>query len=458
MLSITPEYLPERSDILSVRKLGQGGFGEVYSISLPEGKKVVLKVSSEDNKEYAVNEIFISTSYRHPNLMRGLGVIPAGELVPRLASRGIGIILSQYDSDLAEYLNDPNNRQNITASILDIINGYRALRELGFIHGDIKPQNILVRASPFRAVLADFGTCRPIPLNDSRYDIPVATPFYAPPEIKYGNTFKPVVKYSEKFDVYSMGIMFGQLLRLIPAGGKYMKGGESRAFSQNPDNTFFQIASATLASMIAPESKRLTFQQVLSSPFYTYLIKLHPKRQYKKVVLNQKIPVEITDGISKLLAQAYSNLFQAAKTFVSRIGTYKDQNLNQILQSTSVEVIARAEVIIWKLLKTPKLLSHIDTIFWMAFKMIHTTTIPLNAVISKDPRRVALEEEAILVALSNNMVVDSLFDIAANRQQVLEYLSLETSRINDFNTLFTVDTLPKFPLNMGGKDLELSEI
>jgi serine/threonine protein kinase len=103
---------------------------------------------------------------------------------------------------------DPAQALLILRSILQ---GYRILKEQGIIHRDLKPDNILFAANPQNGPLVpkiiDFGYC----IVDRVQKKPkvyynVGSPRYMSPEA-YANN-----KYSEKTDIWSLGIIFYEML------------------------------------------------------------------------------------------------------------------------------------------------------------------------------------------------------------------------------------------------------
>ena len=78
------------------------------------------------------------------------------------------------------------------------LNALNYIHRHGVIHGDIKPQNIIVQEDKHMAVLVDFGLAAVKPSSDS--EAKGYTPFYAPPEEEAG---KPLLPES---DYYSLGM------------------------------------------------------------------------------------------------------------------------------------------------------------------------------------------------------------------------------------------------------------
>jgi serine/threonine protein kinase len=93
---------------------------------------------------------------------------------------------------------------------LDVAHGIQALHFYGVIHGDVKPQNVLVfeeKKSRYRAKVADFSHSMFDTGSDTQRHLPGGTPAYAAPEWK-----KPATaKLLRASDVYSYGLVFASI-------------------------------------------------------------------------------------------------------------------------------------------------------------------------------------------------------------------------------------------------------
>ena len=91
--------------------------------------------------------------------------------------------------------NIPNNGKNIWEFIKQLANGLSHLHSKEIIHGDIKPQNVLLSKENYQmanAKLADFGSSRDKALTGKdKYEakLYVGTKRYIPPEVLKNRTF-----------------------------------------------------------------------------------------------------------------------------------------------------------------------------------------------------------------------------------------------------------------------------
>ncbi len=190
-------------DFRILRKLGQGGMGQVYlaeQISLK--RKVALKLLKP---ELAANKIALERFKRE------------AESVARATHAHIVQIYAIGEADglnymALEYVEGRNLREFIERKgspdvplglriIGQVASALQAASELGVVHRDIKPENILITRRG-EVKVADFGLSRHFKqasdLTESR--IAMGTPLYMSPEQVEGNAV------DHRTDIYSLGV------------------------------------------------------------------------------------------------------------------------------------------------------------------------------------------------------------------------------------------------------------
>eukprot|EP00850_Spirogloea_muscicola_P018815 SM000176S03146 [mRNA] locus=s176:296394:301221:+ [translate_table: standard] len=163
------------------RKIGRGGFGDVYLGVLANGDQVAVKVlhPMEDHAQAHVSfeaEVAIVSQINHRNLVK-IGV--------RLTSPG------KYGKSCT-YLHEGCSPR--------------------IIHRDIKPANILLNAK-FEPAIADFGLAKLVPEDVINISTKMfGTPGYIAPEVESG-------KVGDQVDVWSFGVVLLELVCGLRSAG-----------------------------------------------------------------------------------------------------------------------------------------------------------------------------------------------------------------------------------------------
>lgn len=182
--------------------LGSGGFGITYSaVESLTGRKVAIKefmphgvavrdtngvaVRVDDAPEAANYEYGVSSfrreaqtlvTFRHPNIVSVLRYFEANNTAYLVMEHEEGHSLSKLI-----YGRDVMSEAQLRSLLMPILDGLEAVHNAGFLHRDLKPDNIYVRqdGSP---VLIDFGSARQAISEKTRSLTTVLTPGYAPLE------------------------------------------------------------------------------------------------------------------------------------------------------------------------------------------------------------------------------------------------------------------------------------
>ncbi|MEN9868753.1 MAG: hypothetical protein RL748_4343, partial [Pseudomonadota bacterium] len=207
--------------------LGQGGFGITYlatdinlnsrfavkeylpaDFSCRASDMSVVPRSPEDSQNYQTGldnflyEARTLASFRHPNIVR----------VARFfeAHRTAYIVLEyEQGQSLRQWWQQHLPEAELLALLQPLLDGLALVHEAGYLHRDIKPDNIMVRNSNGSLVLLDFGAARQTSSGNADLT-PIVTPGYAPPEQYQGEAQGPWT------DIYA----FGATLYWMLAGSK----------------------------------------------------------------------------------------------------------------------------------------------------------------------------------------------------------------------------------------------
>ncbi|XBI42684.1 hypothetical protein VPH35_107540 [Triticum aestivum] len=203
------------------RKIGQGGFGEVYKGVLPNGIFVAVKriVNPIDDQPFR-REFNILTKIDHQNVVRFLGFCSNSYQIPTKEAQSEEINLASVKAKLFcfEYISKGSLDQHISDElrgldwetryeiIMGICQGLCYLHnEKNIIHMDLKPANILL-GDKMVPKLTDFGLSRPNK-NSRTMAQPIGTRGYIAPEYEKDG------EISFKADIYSLGAIIIELVK-----------------------------------------------------------------------------------------------------------------------------------------------------------------------------------------------------------------------------------------------------
>ncbi|KAL7720098.1 Protein kinase [Entamoeba marina] len=164
------------NDIKLLTLVGKGAFSQVFKSEF-NGNTVAAKVIIKA-PQCTENEVKYLSCLKHPNILSFFGIVNAVNFV---------IVTEFMDCSLDDLLYHqekcPHSLQiplttfiKVTIS-LEIAKGIEYLQSLHLIHGDLKPDNVLI-SRDFKIKLSDFGLTR----KPSYSTILHGTPNYLPPE------------------------------------------------------------------------------------------------------------------------------------------------------------------------------------------------------------------------------------------------------------------------------------
>jgi serine/threonine protein kinase len=185
--------------------LGSGAGGWVIAADdEASGVPVAVKVMADGPllapfaRERLRTEAEVLTKCRHPNLVEVISFHEREDMLLLVMERlhGMTVLQRQQGSRLA--------MPEVCDILLAVARALHCVHQHGFLHGDVKPENVLFDAED-RHRLVDFGLARRWPFRRMRHV--VGTPGYMPREaIVAGGVLLPAT------DVYALGVMAYELL------------------------------------------------------------------------------------------------------------------------------------------------------------------------------------------------------------------------------------------------------
>ncbi|PWA38535.1 hypothetical protein CTI12_AA576490 [Artemisia annua] len=201
------------------RRIGEGGYGPVYKCHLDHTQVAVkvLRPDAAQGRSQFHQEVEVLCCIRHPHMVLLLGACPE-----------YGCLVYEYmqNGSLEECLSRKNNipplswqhRFRIAAEICSGLLFLHQTKPEPIVHRDLKPANILLDRN-FVSKIADVGLARLVPpsVQDSvtqfRMTSAAGTFCYIDPE------YQQTGMLGVKSDVYSLGVMFLQLITAKPPMG-----------------------------------------------------------------------------------------------------------------------------------------------------------------------------------------------------------------------------------------------
>jgi serine/threonine protein kinase len=184
------------------KKLGEGGFGVVYTASFSEDGKprwtVAIKEMKQDTfKVDIIKECAILKDLQNENVVEFYGIISIGDGTIKLVMEFCekGSLQSLIFGDEKEKEKIPPSRKYFMA--LEVAEALRFVHANKYLHLDLKPSNILI-TKHYNTKLADFGMSQSANQNNQ---VKVGTAMYMAPEIWKEEGV------SAAADVYSFGLV-----------------------------------------------------------------------------------------------------------------------------------------------------------------------------------------------------------------------------------------------------------
>ncbi len=242
--SLVGEILDSRYKIL--KKLGEGGMGEVYAAEhIHIDKRFAIKllrpeiVSNQEAVTRFQQEARSSSSIKHRNII-------AIDDFGRLADGRIYMCMELLDgAALNDLIMQPQSVERLLNILIQTGHGLAAAHARNIVHRDMKPENIFVTFQNNEDIpkILDFGIAK-VSGNDGQNNLTrtgtiFGTPFYMAPEQALGN---PV---DARTDIYAMGvIMYEVFAGSLPFQGESFMGILTQHITSEPEPVAQRAAKA----------------------------------------------------------------------------------------------------------------------------------------------------------------------------------------------------------------------
>ncbi len=224
---MVPAHMPQIGRFSIERSLGEGGMGAVF-LGRDRGNDelVAIKVLSErmakDEKASRrfVKEARLMSTVDHPAIARLIEFNRSGDTMYLAMEYVPGGSLADFTRT-----QQPLNESLVVSAIADAARGLNVAHQIGMVHRDIKPPNLLLSARGERSFqsgfidasgseplikVADFGLAKNFDSSESmamtQTGMIMGTPYYMAPEQCRGEEVRPAT------DVYALGITLFQCL------------------------------------------------------------------------------------------------------------------------------------------------------------------------------------------------------------------------------------------------------
>lgn len=190
-----------------LKVIGSGQFGDVHRAKrLDTEEYYAIKAIKLDKFQNTPqlniltrNEVEILSKIDNANIIKFVKMLKT--------ANNIYIVYELCNGGTLEELLDKKkflSEQEATDIFKQVLNACKTLVELNILHRDIKPSNILFNDEIVK--VADFGFCKSLKSHTDLTETMVGSPVYMGPEILKGQP------YSMKADIYSLGVLFYEML------------------------------------------------------------------------------------------------------------------------------------------------------------------------------------------------------------------------------------------------------
>ncbi|MBN3945612.1 MAG: GUN4 domain-containing protein [Nostoc sp. NMS7] len=279
----TPNQPLKNGRFIVEKVLGGGGFGVTYSaLEQRTGKLFAIKTLNpiqqsqgdfHEKQEQFVNEALRLRGCQHPHIVKVHEVIQEvglwGMVMEYVNGDDLGVYVDKHghlsEDETLRYINQVGQ-------------ALECVHQQGFLHRDIKPNNIILRDAKQEAVLIDFGLARKFTIGKTLSMTNSKTEGYAPVE-----QYERQGRFGTYTDVYALAAtLYSLLTGRIPIPANYRKDGDIplKAPKQFNSDISDRVNNAIIKGMaLEPQDRSQTGREWLEllNP------KSHPRQQIQEI-------------------------------------------------------------------------------------------------------------------------------------------------------------------------------
>ncbi|WP_330329066.1 serine/threonine protein kinase [Streptomyces sp. NBC_00536] len=167
---------------------------------------------ARDFADAARREAELCGRFHHPRLIRLLDTVVLSEPDRPLLDGAIVLVMERARCSLRDLLDGPVSEAEGARLIAEVCEGLAHLHRTGWVHGDLKPDNVLIMADG-SVKLADFGIATELTDDDGTcgYAPPMGTFDYLPPERWKAPLGEHGVEVRPSADIWALGIVIHEV-------------------------------------------------------------------------------------------------------------------------------------------------------------------------------------------------------------------------------------------------------
>ncbi|MFC1566522.1 protein kinase, partial [bacterium] len=324
--------------------LGQGTYGAVKKVQDSNGNTYALKILNLDNqknthsfiKEIQIMSELSGTSFSIPLLKYGYAVENLGGTIPK--SIQLYLLMPIAKSDLLISTTAQNSKPQIFAYIMQSIRILELMHKRGYVHNDIKLNNILLN-SKYQLLLTDFGLSSQMGIKEDRTFNQFGT--YIPPEaLKY----RKAAKYTQtgKCDIWSLGFSIFTLISSRFVCGEIESIGDYKLPFQDKIIEALKKQSSSKENL-QPNLRQIPFQEKITQQIQENLQKYIQNEQLRDL-LKQMLAANPDErlSINEVITHPWVDQYYPTTKYFFKLEDYFDENHQEYKELTIESLSSKA--------------------------------------------------------------------------------------------------------------------